>query len=204
MTLRQSLMVKKPCMIMRNFVLLSQSMTKPDMPASEKEGRALKLFILAVFIAIFFTGCSTPFRAPTPTIKQTPEISAHPNVNASYNKAYTVKGKTYYPMRTAVGYRETGIASWYGSESGNRTAMGTRFNPQGITAAHKTLPLPTKVKVTNLRNGRSVVVTVNDRGPFTKNRLIDLSHGAAKKIGLDKQGVTKVRIEYIEAVASNP
>ncbi|MCB1977647.1 MAG: septal ring lytic transglycosylase RlpA family protein, partial [Nitrosomonas sp.] len=86
----------------------------------------------------------------------------------------------------------------------NRTAMGTRFNPQGITAAHKTLPLPTKVKVTNLRNGRSVVVTVNDRGPFTKNRLIDLSHGAAKKIGLDKQGVTKVRIEYIEAMASNP
>jgi rare lipoprotein A len=198
-------MVNKPLIIiMRNFVPSSQSVTESGIPASKKKGRTLTLFILVVFIAILFTGCSTPFRVPTPTIKQTPEISAHPNVNAPYNKAYTVKGKTYYPMRTAVGYTETGIASWYGSESGNRTAMGTRFNPQGITAAHKTLPLPAKVKVTNLRNERSVVVTVNDRGPFTKNRLIDLSHGAAKKIGLDKQGVTKVRIEYIEAMASNP
>lgn len=203
--MRQSLMVNKPLIIiMRNFVPSSQSVTESGIPASKKKDRTLTLFILVVFIAILFTGCSTPFRAPTPTIKQIPEISAHPNVNAPYNKAYTVKGKTYYPMRTAVGYTETGIASWYGSESGNRTAMGTRFNPQGITAAHKTLPLPAKVKVTNLRNGRSVVVTVNDRGPFTKNRLIDLSHGAAKKIGLDKQGVTKVRIEYIEAMASNP
>jgi len=139
-----------------------------------------------------------------PTIKQTSGVGVHPNANAPYNKAYTVKGKTYYPMRTAVGYREIGIASWYGSESGNRTAMGTRFNPQGISAAHKTLPLPAKVKVTNLRNGRSVVVIVNDRGPFRKNRLIDLSHGAAKKIGLDRQGLTEVRIEYIEAIASNP
>ncbi|MDC8444385.1 MAG: septal ring lytic transglycosylase RlpA family protein [Nitrosomonas sp.] len=184
--------------IMRNFVLLLQSLTESTIRrASEKGSRAFILFLL-VFIAVLFSGCSTPI------IKQAPEISVHPNTNAPYNKAYTVKGKTYYPMRTAVGYRETGIASWYGSESGNRTAMGTRFNPQGITAAHKTLPLPTKVKVTNLRNGRSVIVTVNDRGPFTKNRLIDLSHGAAKKIGLDKQGVTKVRIEYLEAMASNP
>lgn len=198
-------MMKKKLLIifMRNFVLLMRDLTESIMPASVKGNKTSILFLL-VSIAVLFSGCSTPFRAPTPTIKQTPEISAHPNAKAPYNKAYTVKGKTYYPMRTAVGYRETGIASWYGSESGNRTAMGTRFNPQGITAAHKTLPLPTKVKVTNLRNGRSVVVTVNDRGPFKKNRLIDLSHGAAKKIGLDRQGVTKVRIEYIEAIASNP
>lgn len=105
-------------------------------------------------------------------------------------------------MASAAGYRAEGIASWYGSESGNKTAMGTRFNPQGLTAAHKTLPLPTKVKVTNLRNGRSVTVIVNDRGPFKKNRLIDLSHGAAKQIGL--QGLTEVRIESINTVASNP
>lgn len=197
-------MVKKKLPIFsRNFVLILQRLTVSIMPASERESRVLILFLL-VFIAVLFSGCSTPFKTPASPIKQAPEISVHPNSNAPYNKAYTVKGKTYYPMRTAVGYRETGIASWYGSESGNRTAMGTRFNPQGITAAHKTLPLPTKVKVTNLRNGRSVIVTVNDRGPFTKNRLIDLSHGAAKKIGLDKQGVAKVRIEYIEAMASNP
>jgi rare lipoprotein A len=132
-----------------------------------------------------------------------PATQLHKNVNAPYNRPYTVRGQTYHPIRTAVGYRETGIASWYGSESGNRTAKGTHFNPQGLTAAHKTLPLPTKVKVTNLRNGRSVNVVVNDRGPFKKNRLIDLSYGAAKKIGLDKQGLTKVKVEYLDTLASN-
>jgi rare lipoprotein A len=190
--------------IMRDFFLSLRSLIESIIPATERRGRIPAILFLAVLIAVLFSGCSTPLRAPLPTIKQTSEVGVHPNANAPYNKAYTVKGKTYYPMRTAVGYRETGIASWYGSESGNRTAMGTRFNPQGISAAHKTLPLPAKVKVTNLRNGRSVVVIVNDRGPFRKNRLIDLSHGAAKKIGLDRQGLTEVRIEYIEAIASNP
>jgi len=106
-------------------------------------------------------------------------------------------------MRSAIGYSETGVASWYGSESGNKTAMGVHFNPQGMTAAHKTLPLPTKVKVTNLSNGKSVNVLVNDRGPFKKNRIIDLSQGAAKIIGLDKQGLTKVKVEYLETLASS-
>jgi rare lipoprotein A len=114
---------------------------------------------------------------------------------AAYNRPYKVKGKTYYPMASAVGYKEQGIASWYGYESGNRTSMGTRFKPRGYTAAHKTLPLPCKVRVTNLHNGRSIIVLVNDRGPFKKNRLIDLSHGAAKKIGIN--GLAKVKIEYV-------
>ncbi|MGZ8196260.1 MAG: septal ring lytic transglycosylase RlpA family protein, partial [Methylosarcina sp.] len=96
----------------------------------------------------------------------------------------------------AVGYREYGIASWYGSESGNRTAMGVRFRPHGISAAHKTLPLPTKVRVTNLQNGKSVVVVVNDRGPFKKGRLIDLSQGAARKIGI--RGLARVKVEYYD------
>ncbi|MGR8931240.1 MAG: septal ring lytic transglycosylase RlpA family protein [Gammaproteobacteria bacterium] len=112
-----------------------------------------------------------------------------------YNKPYRVKGKRYVPMKTAAGYREVGVASWYGAESGNRTASGERFDPHGLTAAHKTLPIPSKVRVTNLRNGRSVEVTVNDRGPFVKGRLIDLSQGAARQIGL--RGVAEVSIEYI-------
>jgi rare lipoprotein A len=98
-------------------------------------------------------------------------------------------------MAIANGYSEQGIASWYGYESGNRTAMGTRFKPQAYTAAHKTLPLPSKVRVTNLHNGRSIIVMVNDRGPFKKNRLIDLSQEAAKKIGI--HGLAKVKVEYI-------
>lgn len=115
---------------------------------------------------------------------------------AAYNRPYKVRGKTYYPLTHPEGYRERGMASWYGAESGGRTAMGSRFRPHGLTAAHKTLPLPCKVKVTNLRNDRSVVVLVNDRGPFTKNRLIDLSQGAAKILGL--RGLTEVEVEYLE------
>lgn len=177
------------------------SFQQSNLPAPSKRTRSiacgLSLAMVAVMVAYFFVGC-TPFRPPKPTVAVVDTLPKAP-----YNKAYTVNGQTYYPIRSAAGYRETGMASWYGSESGNRTAMGARFNPQGLTAAHKTLPLPTKVKVTNLRNGRSVNVVVNDRGPFKKNRLIDLSHGAAKKIGLDKQGVAKVRVEYLETLASN-
>lgn len=118
-----------------------------------------------------------------------------------YNKPYKVKGKHYYPMQSATQYIEHGTASWYGQESGDLTSTGARFRPQGLTAAHKTLPLPSKVRVTNLSNGRSIEVIVNDRGPFKDDRLIDLSQGAAKKIGL--KGLAEVKIEYLESLAKN-
>ncbi len=157
---------------------------------------------LIMLLASLFSGCASepPLLPPLATV---PEASRHhaSRHKAAYNRPYKVKGKTYYPMASAVGYREQGIASWYGYESGDRTSMGTRFRPQGYTAAHKTLPLPSKVRVTNLHNGRSVIVLVNDRGPFKKNRLIDLSHGAAKKIGLN--GLARVKVEYLESLAEN-
>jgi len=141
------------------------------------------------------SGCASMFSG---TSQRSPDASSqrYPNLTAPYNKPYKIKGVTYYPMRSAAGYREVGHASWYGSESGNRTAMGTRFVPHGLTAAHKTLPLPSRVRVTNLQNGRHVDVLVNDRGPFKKGRIIDLSHGAAKKIGL--HGVAKVKVEHLD------
>jgi rare lipoprotein A len=114
----------------------------------------------------------------------------------SYNRPYRVKGKTYYPLKSAKGYKAQGIASWYGWESGSRTATGSRFNPNALTAAHRTLPLPSRVRVTNLANKRSVVVTVNDRGPFITNRLIDLSYGAAKALGI--KGTARVEIVALE------
>lgn len=169
-----------------------------NLAESRRSGKSRSLIptgALVLLIIYLLSGCSAPIKPPTPTVSRTQQ-------NAPYNKPYKVRGKTYYPMSSAVGYSEKGIASWYGAESGNRTAMGTRFYPQGISAAHKTLPLPTKVRVTNLRNGRTIDVIVNDRGPFKRNRLIDLSHGAAKKIGL--RGLTEVRVEYLESVASNP
>ncbi|RMF98294.1 MAG: septal ring lytic transglycosylase RlpA family protein [Candidatus Schekmanbacteria bacterium] len=95
-----------------------------------------------------------------------------------------------------VTYRERGIASWYGKKfHGRLTASGEVYDMYGISAAHKTLPLGTVCKVTNLRNGRSIVLRINDRGPFVKGRIIDLSYGAAKKLGFAKEGLTEVLIE---------
>jgi len=118
---------------------------------------------------------------------------------------YVVRGRRYVPMSMdqAQGYREKGIASWYGMETyrqkgGHMTANGEAFNPSGLSAAHKHLPLPIFVRVTNLSNRRSVIVRVNDRGPFVDGRLIDLSAGAAKKLGFYKQGTARVLVETVQ------
>ena len=152
----------------------------------------------AALLAIsLLSGCaSDPPQLSAPAAKEYRGSRHHDyRHKRAYNRPYRVKGKMYYPMASASGYSEVGMASWYGSESGSKTAMGTRFSPNGVSAAHKTLPLPSKVRVTNLRNGRSVVLTVNDRGPFKHNRIIDLSHGAARKIGLG--GLAKVKVDYL-------
>lgn len=151
--------------------------------------------VAVLFIAALTGGCATIFRDtshPSTDLRQ----QSSPNLAAPYNKPYRVRGVTYYPLQSAAGYRETGHASWYGQESGNRTAMGTRFIPHALTAAHKTLPLPSKVRVTNLQNGHHVDVLVNDRGPFKPGRIIDLSQGAARKIGM--QGIARVKIEHLD------
>ncbi len=128
------------------------------------------------------------------------------------NSPYTVKGKKYYPMTVAKArrYQQTGIASWYGNETlnqkdGHMTANGEAFNPSALSAAHKHLPLPTNVKVTNLKNGRSVIVRVNDRGPFPSDhnyasgrRIIDVSYAAAKQLGFQAQGTARVKVETID------
>lgn len=112
-------------------------------------------------------------------------------------KPYQIGGKTYTPEDVSS-YDEVGYASWYGQElAGNPTANGERFNPNGISAAHKTLPLPTYVEVTALDTGRTILVRVNDRGPFSNDRLIDLSFGAAKQLGIDQQGVAGVRVRKV-------
>jgi rare lipoprotein A len=120
--------------------------------------------------------------------------------------SYVVKGKTYVPMsvKEAQRYREEGIASWYGYESGRVTANGEVFDPNGFTAAHKYLPIPTFVRVTNLENGKFIIARVNDRGPFPSiynprsgDRIIDVSMGAAKHLGFYARGTTRVRVEAI-------
>ncbi len=121
-------------------------------------------------------------------------------------RPYRVGGHTYYPLPTAKGYDRTGIASWYGRDfHGKLTANGERYDMRALSAAHKTLPLPSLVRVTNLENGRSVVVRVNDRGPFVKGRLIDLSWAAANALGYARQGTARVRVQALgEAFPGTP
>ncbi len=129
------------------------------------------------------------------------EAIARGRVKAS---PYVVRGKSYVPMtvKQAESYRQKGIASWYGDETyrqqgGHMTANGEAFKPDGLSAAHKYLPLPIFVRVTNLSNRRSIIVRVNDRGPFVAGRIIDLSAGAAKKLGIYEQGTAEVLVETV-------
>jgi rare lipoprotein A len=112
-----------------------------------------------------------------------------------------VNGVTYRVLETSYGYEETGMASWYGEQfHGRPTSSMEPFDMNGVSAAHRSLPIPSWVRVTNLSNGRRIVVRVNDRGPFadTDRRIIDLSYGAAVLLGMVEAGVTEVRIEAVE------
>jgi rare lipoprotein A len=112
---------------------------------------------------------------------------------------YTVLGKTYTVLPTSKGYRERGIASWYGSKfHGRRTSSGEPYDMHLATAAHKRLPLPTYAEVTNLDNGRKMIVKINDRGPFHEDRIIDLSYAAAIKLGVDQTGTARVEVRAID------
>ncbi|MEO9914331.1 septal ring lytic transglycosylase RlpA family protein [Parasphingorhabdus sp.] len=134
--------------------------------------------------------------APSGTVQPSgvASVSDYPQ---KIGEPYKVAGKTYTP-EDVPSYDEVGYASWYGEElAGNQTANGERFNPQGISAAHKTLPLPSYVEVTALDTGRTILVRVNDRGPFANDRIIDLSHGAAKQLGIDQNGIAGVRVRKV-------
>lgn len=118
---------------------------------------------------------------------------------------YEVSGRRYFVLGSSAGYAERGVASWYGPNfHGGRTANGDTYDMYAMTAAHTTLPLPCHVRVTNLANGRSVVVRVNDRGPFVANRLIDLSYAAALKLGMVRQGTALVEVRAVSAAAAAP
>jgi rare lipoprotein A len=113
-------------------------------------------------------------------------------------KPYTVLGQRYEPLRSHDRFVQTGLASWYGKDfHGKKTSNGEIYNMHAMTAAHKTLPLGVFVKVYNTKNGRETIVRINDRGPFVRGRIIDLSYAAAKKIGIDVAGTAFVRVEAL-------
>lgn len=158
---------------------------------------------------LLLAGCSnTPVKesvqdgppsGPPVDISAIPDAVPAPIQVPLKNTPYTLGGITYQPLATANGYSATGLASWYGTKfHGKQTANGEIYDLYKMTAAHKTLPLPSYVKVTNVENGHSVVVRVNDRGPFHGERLIDLSYVAARKLGFADSGLAEVTIEGID------
>ena len=113
---------------------------------------------------------------------------------------YDALGKRYYVLASSAGYRERGVASWYGRDfHGLATSSGETYNMHAMTAAHKTLPIPTWVQVTNLENGKNVIVKVNDRGPFVDDRLIDLSYAAAVELDMVRNGTARVEVRALGA-----
>ncbi|PKM31846.1 MAG: septal ring lytic transglycosylase RlpA family lipoprotein [Gammaproteobacteria bacterium HGW-Gammaproteobacteria-11] len=178
----------------------------------------------ALLLAVLLTACSSAPVTPSvgasaphvpavrPSVDGAPQyhvdVSSIPDAvptphNGPYKASpYTVLGRRYEPMQDGRRYREEGEASWYGTKfHGQHTANGEVYDLYGMTAAHKTLPLPTYVQVTNLENGLQVVLRVNDRGPFYSDRIIDLSYAAAKKLGFAERGTARVRVEGIDPVA---
>ncbi len=151
-----------------------------------------KRVILFVCCALVVSACA----AKKPNVAQSPE-SGRQRVRGS-QRPYTVNGQRYEPLQSHAGFTQTGTASWYGKDfHGKSTSSGETYNMNAMTAAHKTLPLGVYVKVHNRDNGREVIVRVNDRGPFVKGRIIDLSYAAAKKLGVDVAGTAPVRIEAL-------
>lgn len=165
--------------------------------------RVTKYLLLLLMMAPMLHGCSTAELAIN-LMKKSAQKQAQGAAKAlvaapvyKIGDPYNIAGVWYYPERDLT-YDETGIGSWYGDEfAGRLTANGEIFDPAKVTAAHKTLPMPSVVRVTNLDNGKSLVVRVNDRGPFISGRIIDLSREAARLIGYQKAGIARVRVQVL-------
>jgi len=162
--------------------------------------------LLAIFFIVLVAGCGTKHAKDGPPnfyVDESKIPNAVPKVEPLSrigNKPfYTVFGRRYFVMPSSKNYEEEGVASWYGTKfNAHHTSNGEKYDMLAMTAAHKSLPLPTYVEVTNLNNHRKVIVKVNDRGPFEANRLIDLSYVAAKKLGMLGHGTTHVNVRAID------
>lgn len=177
------------------------------MPAAE----SLRTLLAALLVATLASGCGRaywpdddrdhappPGSGPDPSSVSDPVPRNEPRSRYGNPDSYEVFGKTYYVMDSAEGYVERGVASWYGTKfHGRRTSSGEPYDMHAMTAAHKSLPLPTYVKVTHLENGRSIIVRVNDRGPFVDDRIIDLSYTAAQRLDMAESGTAPVEVRAL-------
>ena len=168
----------------------------------------------ATALCVLLAACSTltrrapaeraPLPAPVPPppagVESIPDAVPRAEPRSAHGNPpfYDVLGRRYFVLGAADGYLERGVASWYGPTfHGGNTSSGEPYDMYGMSAAHKTLPLPTYARVTNLRNGRNIVVRINDRGPFVANRLIDLSYTAAAKLDMIREGTTLVEVRTL-------
>ena len=160
---------------------------------SRRKARIFFYFGLLPFcFCLLLAACSKNYAPPAPQVP--------PGLKSQ--KPYQINGIWYYPLPNAEGYVEDGLASWYGPDfHGKPTSCGESYNMWADTAAHKTLPLGTYVKVTNLENGRSTILRINDRGPFVSGRVIDLSAKGAQDLGCRTKGLARVRVEAVQCAA---
>jgi rare lipoprotein A len=149
---------------------------------------------LAGVLVLGLAGCGSSNR-------EAPPPAAGPGPHFKIGQPYKINGQWYFP-EFVTEYEASGVASWYGeSYHGRLTANGETYDMYALTAAHPTIQLPSVVEVLNLENGRSLIVRVNDRGPFVNNRLIDLSYAAAHELGFERQGLANVRVRYLGIAA---
>lgn len=169
--------------------------------------RTKPIHLIAVSAALLCSLAACSFNSRDSGPSQPVDVSHIPNAVPKHEKrtsagnpsTYVVMGKRYYVMRHSRGFVQRGIASWYGNKfHGHKTSNGEIYDMYAMTAAHKTLPIPCYVQVTNLKNGKQVTVRVNDRGPFHENRIIDLSYAAAKKLDITANGTGLVEIRTVE------
>lgn len=182
----------------------SSSPVKPDKPAAEREKPASSSSTTSKSGGYYLD--DGPGNNPPPDIDSIPDAVPRAETPlARANKPYKALGMSYVPMTTYAPYKQIGVASWYGKRyHGQKTSSGEVYDMYGMTGAHTTLPLPSYVRVTNPENGRSVIVRINDRGPFHNDRIIDLSYAAAYKLRLLEKGSGKVEVEAIDTRIGAP
>lgn len=182
---------------------LSRSAARTSRQAQKRgwsSTHALAFLLLGTFLLFSCAAKPQPHHPPSadpsrPSVSrpQPPQTPVPPTA-----RPYTVLGQTYHPLTSADGFSEEGVASWYGPQfHAKRTASGEVYNMYDLTAAHRILPMQTKIRVTNLENGKSVVLRVNDRGPFVGNRIVDLSYKAAQELDVIRPGTARVRVEAL-------
>jgi rare lipoprotein A len=175
------------------------------------------IYLLAILVVLLVASCTTKkpkvdaeVDGPPPTGLKASDVAdavpvAEPLARYGNHSPYEVFGKKYHVLSSSEGYHKRGTASWYGTKfHGRRTSSGEPYDMHLATAAHKTLPLPTYAEVTNLDNGKKVIVKINDRGPFKDDRLIDLSYGAALRLGMTQTGTARVDLRVIDVSGKAP